>query len=160
MHHSCHLLSRCSCSFFLLLFNCFSTKNHPVSLGCLQPWCARVRLDPSKKTFQTQRFFNVFAFYTHQPRTYMHHSCHLLSRGSFPFFLIVFACFSTKDHPVSLCCLQPWGAQARLGPSKKPFKDKCFFSIFAFLAPPNQNIYASFLPSPVARLRFLLFASF
>ena len=39
-------------------------------------------LDPSRNSGKTNTyFFNIFAFWPHQPPTYTHHNCHLISSG-------------------------------------------------------------------------------
>ena len=45
-------------------------------------------LDPSRNSGKTNTyFFNIFAFWPHQPPTYTHHNCHLISSGLFFFRL-------------------------------------------------------------------------
>ena len=56
-------------------------------------------LCPSKKTYKNQLIFNIFAFWPHQAPTYMHHTCHLMSRGSFVLCFAPFLiAFWTKKH--------------------------------------------------------------
>ena len=62
-----------------------------------------------QKTLENKWFFNIFAFWSHQARTCMHHACRLLSRSSFFSFFArfllafppkttFFISFSTEDH--------------------------------------------------------------
>ena len=65
-------------------------------------WGRRTPLDPSKKALKTNGFFNIFAFWPHQAPTYMHHTCHLMSRGSFVLcFASFLVAFSTKKPHTS-----------------------------------------------------------
>ena len=70
-----------------------STQSHFKMLPKPSPWKGPFGLTPhlsNEKTFKNQHFFNISAFWPHQARAYMHHACHLMSRGPFFFLFLVF----------------------------------------------------------------------
>ena len=91
MHDACHPMSRGS-SFFLLpaFWLLFSTKNRSGSLGCSFGWRRRAPLDPSKKPIKTNTCSTFPLFGPTNARAYMHHTCHLMSRGPLLSLFLVF----------------------------------------------------------------------
>ena len=120
IHHTCNLMSRSCFAIFFIIFCSFSRpKTAPAHSVIIFPRVP-VTILILQKTFKNQWFFNISAFWPHQARTYMHHACHLMSRGSFFLLSASFSsCFSPKNHSGSLSCSFGWGRRAILDPSTK-----------------------------------------
>ena len=61
-----------------------------------------------QKTLKKQCFFNISAFRPNPARTYIHHTCHLMSRGCFAIFFIAFcSSFRPKTAPAHSVIIFP-----------------------------------------------------
>ena len=99
MHHACHLMSRGSFFFFFIVFRSLFLPKPPFSTSFSYYWNALDPFDSFKNTFKTNGF-STFLLWPHQAHAYMHHTCHLMSRGSSFFFLpALWSLFLPKTTP-------------------------------------------------------------
>ena len=84
--------------FFLVFRSLFLPKPH-FSTSCAHSWNALAPFDSFKNTFKTNGF-STFLLWPHQAHAHMHHTCHLMSRGSSFFFLpALWSLFLPKTTP-------------------------------------------------------------
>ena len=106
---------------FLSKFTFFSSQSCPKMVR-LARLIVRLRysgsLDPSRNSGKTNTyFFNIFAFWPHQPPTYTHHNCHLISSGLI-FFSITYVLLHNIPELVS--CLPEKESKPRSLESSRP----------------------------------------
>ena len=80
---------------------------------------------------KNQHFFNISAFWPHQARAYMHHACHLMSRGPFFFLFLISRWLFLPKPPFSTSVLHYWNALAPFDSYKNTFRTNGF-STFLF----------------------------
>ena len=100
--------------------------------------------------------FQHFHFLAHQARPYMHHTCHLMHRGSFVLFLLLFCSVFHQKLPRLTRLLFWLGVSWPSWPFKKSFKNKWFFNISAFW-PHQARTYTHHTCRLMSRSSFSLF---